>query len=119
MQRAARNTRRCQKVAELLEESPRLQYPESCAPGGEGGGGGWAEERTFSLTPAPRKLALRLEKLFSVFYVFAPVARTRKNEPTRRLPDSAIAVAPGFLEKPNFAFTTSKPISVLFLSLAD
>ena len=33
--------------------------------------------------------------------------------------DSAIAVAPGFLEKPNFAFTTSKPISVLFLSLAD
>ena len=75
MQRVVRNTRSCQKVAELLEESPRLQCPERCAPDGEGGGG---EERTFSPTPVSRCV-------FSVFSVSALVARNRTNEPTRRL----------------------------------
>ena len=50
MQRVAR---RCQKVAELLEESRRLQCPESCGPGGDGRGG---EERAFSPTPVPESL---------------------------------------------------------------
>ena len=64
-----------QKVAELLEESPRLQCPESSAPGGEGRGG---KERAFSPTPVPRKLALRLEKLFSVFCVCTSCTKTHK-----------------------------------------
>ena len=61
MQRVARNTRSCQKVAELLEESPRLQCPERCAPGGEGGGG---EERTFSPTFSPCTSARKTVQCF-------------------------------------------------------
>ena len=78
MQRVARM---CQKAAELLEESRRLQCPESCAPGGDGRGG---EERAFSPTPVPESLHSGWKNC-SIFSVFALVARNRTNEPTRRL----------------------------------
>ena len=83
---------------------------------------GWGGESFFSF-PRPRKLALRLEKLFNPFCVCTSCTKSHKWAYSQTTPtdyaDSAIAVAPGFLEKPNFAFTTSKPISVSFLSLAD
>ena len=109
-----------QKVAEQLEESPSkiTVLRKQCSRRRESRGG---EERAFCpILPRPESLHSGLKNC-SVFSVFALVTRNHTNEPglLAGYADSAIAVAPGFLEKSNFAFPTLKPISVLFLSLSD